>query len=217
MLTKKNILAIFKKNYFLEHLLSLFEDEGIKIEKIKSLKNLNYQIHNKILLVDIDSVKTLKEVEMKLNKNTRNCIIFGFCSNENLKKDNDTIRIINTPILFNDLLNQIKKISFKDQKLNIEPKIGKFFINFQTYELINNSEKKFYKLTELETKFLKFLYENKGGSKIELLTNVWGHNKILDTHTLESLIYRIRKKIEKNTNEPKFLIFKNGRYYLNAD
>ena len=63
MLTKKNILAIFKKNYFLEHLLSLFEDEGIKIEKIKSLKNLNYQIHNKILLVDIDSVKTLKEVE----------------------------------------------------------------------------------------------------------------------------------------------------------
>ena len=59
MLTKKNILAIFKKNYFIEHLLSLFEDEGIKIEKIKGLKDLNYQIYNKILLVDIDSVKTL--------------------------------------------------------------------------------------------------------------------------------------------------------------
>ena len=143
MLTKKNILAIFKKNYFIEHLLSLFEDEGIKIEKIKGLKDLNYQIYNKILLVDIDSVKTLKEVETKLNKNLRNSVIFGFCSNENLKKDNDTIRMINTPIVFNDLLNQIKKISFKDQKLNIEPKIGKFFINFQTYELINNSEKKF--------------------------------------------------------------------------
>ena len=67
-------------------MLGLFEDEGIKIEKIKGLKDFNYQIYNKILLVDIDSVKTLKEVETKLNKNTRNCKIFGFCSNENLKK-----------------------------------------------------------------------------------------------------------------------------------
>ena len=86
MLTKNNILAIFKKNYFLEHLLSLFEDEGIKIEKIKGLKDFNYQTYNKILLVDIDSVKTLKEVETKLNKNTRNCKIFGFVVMKILKK-----------------------------------------------------------------------------------------------------------------------------------
>ena len=214
MLTKKNILAIFKKNYFLEHLLGLFEDEGIKIEKIKGLKELNSQIYNKILFIDIDSSKTLGEVVNKVNKNTSNCMVFGFCSNENLKDDNDIIRIVKKPLIFNDFLNQIKKIYFKDEKSNNKTKIGKFIINFQTYELTNNSEKKFYKLTELEIKFLRFLHENDGGSKIELLTNVWGHNKILDTHTLESLIYRIRKKIEKNTNEPKFLIFKEGRYYL---
>ena len=51
MLTKKNILAIFKKNYFIEHLLSLFEDEGIKIEKIKGLKDLNYKFIIKYYLL----------------------------------------------------------------------------------------------------------------------------------------------------------------------
>ena len=35
-----------------------------------------------------------------------------------------------------------------------------------------------------------------GSTKQELLSKVWGHNKVLDTHTLESLIYRLRKKLK---------------------
>ena len=65
---------------------------------------------------------------------------------------------------------------------------------------------------------LKFLSENiKGSTKQELLSKVWGHNKLLDTHTLESLIYRLRKKIEINPNEPKLLILKEKRYFLDKN
>ena len=68
-------------------------------------------------------------------------------------------RLFKKPLIFNDFLNQIKKISFKNEKSNNKTRIGKFIINFQTYELTNNSEKKFYKLLELENKFLRFLYK----------------------------------------------------------
>ena len=37
-----------------------------------------------------------------------------------------------------------------------------------------------------------------GATKSEILKEVWNHNNKLNTHTLESLIYRLRKKIEKN-------------------
>ena len=53
-----------------------------------------------------------------------------------------------------------------------------------------------------------------GSTKQELLSKVWGHNKVLDTHTLESLIYRLRKKIEINPNQPKILILKEKKYFL---
>jgi len=75
--------------------------------------------------------------------------------------------------------------------------------------------KKKIRLTELESRLLKFLSANiKGSTKQELLSKVWGHNTILDTHTLESLIYRLRKKIEKNPNQPKLLILKEKKYFL---
>ena len=71
------------------------------------------------------------------------------------------------------------------------------------------------RLTELEGRFLKFLSENaKGSTKQELLSKVWGHNKLLDTHTLETSIYRLRKKIEVNPNEPKLLVLIEKKYFF---
>ena len=57
MLNKKKIIAIFNKNYFIKELITLLEDEGLEINKIKNIEQAEELISNKILLLDIDSKK----------------------------------------------------------------------------------------------------------------------------------------------------------------
>ena len=55
MLNKKKIIAIFTKNYFLEELVVLLEDEGLEIKKVNDFHKLDKLVSNKILLIYIDS------------------------------------------------------------------------------------------------------------------------------------------------------------------
>ena len=48
MLNKKKIIAIFNKNYFIEELITLLEDEGLEIEKIKNIQKAKGVISNKV-------------------------------------------------------------------------------------------------------------------------------------------------------------------------
>ena len=67
-------------------------------------------------------------------------------------------------------------------------------------------------LTEKETTILKFLYRAFPGSmtKNELLTEVWGLQNGLTTHTLETHIYRLRQKIGRLTKTPIVITTENG-------
>ena len=60
MLNKKKIIAIFNKNFFLEELIVLLEDEGLEIKKVNDFHKLDKLVSNKILLIDIDSKKKLE-------------------------------------------------------------------------------------------------------------------------------------------------------------
>lgn len=57
-------------------------------------------------------------------------------------------------------------------------------------------------LTEKEVALLKYLYEKEGeiASKAELLQQLWKYNEEIDTHTLETHIYRLRQKIGESLN-----------------
>jgi len=214
MLNKKKIIAIFNKNYFLEQLIVLLEDEGLEIKKVNDFHKLDKLISNKILLIDIDSKKKLENVKKFLQQKVRNCDVF-VVHEENLKIDIENVSILTPPILFKEFISQIYKIYEKNENSKNLVRFKNFQFNFKNYELVFDSTNKKLTLTELESKLLKFLSENeKGSTKQELLSKVWGHNKVLDTHTLESLIYRLRKKIEKNPNEPKLLVLKEKKYYL---
>ena len=112
-------------------------------------------------------------------------------------------------------MTSFKIILEKKRNLSYIVRLKNLQFNFRNYELTNNQSTKKIRLTELEGRLLKFLSENiKGSTKQELLSKVWRHNKVLDTHTLESLIYRLRKKIEINPNEPEILILKEKKYFL---
>lgn len=73
------------------------------------------------------------------------------------------------------------------------------------------------KLTEKETGILSYLLENIGRTvtRKELLTAVWEYAENVETHTLETHIYRLRQKIERNPSEPLILITSENGYTLN--
>jgi len=72
------------------------------------------------------------------------------------------------------------------------------------------------RLTEKETSILKYLY--RAGEKVVgrdvLLHEVWGYNAGVTTHTLETHIYRLRQKIERDASNPELLVTESGGYKL---
>ncbi|MEO0811125.1 MAG: winged helix-turn-helix domain-containing protein, partial [Pseudomonadota bacterium] len=72
------------------------------------------------------------------------------------------------------------------------------------------------RLTEKETSILKFLYRS--GEKVVtrdvLLHEVWGYNAGVTTHTLETHIYRLRQKIERDPSNAEILVTETGGYKL---
>jgi DNA-binding response OmpR family regulator len=72
------------------------------------------------------------------------------------------------------------------------------------------------RLTEKETAILRYLYragEKPVGREI-LLTEVWGYNSAVTTHTLETHIYRLRQKIEKDPTHAQIVVTDEGGYRL---
>ena len=72
------------------------------------------------------------------------------------------------------------------------------------------------RLTEKETAILRFLYRagQRPISREILLQEVWGYNSGVTTHTLETHIYRLRQKIEKDAAIPEILVTEGGGYKL---
>ena len=94
--------------------------------------------------------------------------------------------------------------------------IGPYTFRPSAKMLIHNETKKKIHLTALETSILKYLYRsgaNVVGRDI-LLGEVWGYSAGVTTHTLETHVYRLRQKIERDPFDPKILITKPGGYQL---
>ena len=124
-----------------------------------------------------------------------------------VKKQNieNQILIDKFPIHINKLVELIN-IKFLKKKYNQQSQI-----DIGTYTLNLNSRKMFNKknsinLTEREANIIIFLYNSKKPVKIsKLQTEVWGHNSKLETHTVETHIYRLRKKINNIFSDENFI------------
>ena len=92
--------------------------------------------------------------------------------------------------------------------------IGKYSIDLNSRLIKSNKEN--LKLTEREIEIILFLQNSKTPQKIEnLQRKVWGHNSNLETHTVETHIYRLRKKIFNTFSDDNFLISKKDGYIIN--
>ena len=72
------------------------------------------------------------------------------------------------------------------------------------------------RLTEKEAAILKYLYRAGGGAvgRAVLLDEVWGYNAAVDTHTLETHVYRLRQKIEADPSDARIVVTEPGGYRL---
>ena len=83
-------------------------------------------------------------------------------------------------------------------------------------KLLTDGERRI-RLTEKETDILRYLKSASGiVPRQTLLGEVWGYGPQVATHTLETHIYRLRKKIEKDAGDAKILITEEGGYRLSA-
>ena len=82
--------------------------------------------------------------------------------------------------------------------------------------LLSSEGEESVRLTEKEAAVLALLHEQDGRavSRDDLLKDVWGYAEGLDTHTLETHIYRLRQKIEQDPAKPKILITDDKGYIL---
>ncbi|MEL7428384.1 MAG: response regulator transcription factor [Pseudomonadota bacterium] len=95
-----------------------------------------------------------------------------------------------------------------------------FYIGTYTFrpsqKLLTEEDGNKVRLTEKETAIMKYLYraEQKVIGRDELLENVWGYNSGVTTHTLETHIYRLRQKVEKDPSNARLLVTEGGGYKL---
>jgi DNA-binding response OmpR family regulator len=82
--------------------------------------------------------------------------------------------------------------------------------------LVDEAARRKVRLTEKETAILKYLY--RAGRRIigrdVLLNEVWGYNSGVTTHTLETHVYRLRQKIERDPGKAELLVTEQGGYRL---
>ena len=83
-------------------------------------------------------------------------------------------------------------------------------------KLLLREDNKKIRLTEKETSIIKFLYRagEQSISRETLLHDVWGYNAGVSTHTLETHIYRLRQKIERDPAHAEILVTEGGGYKL---
>ena len=70
-------------------------------------------------------------------------------------------------------------------------------------------------MTEKEIQLLELLLaQNKPINKNEILSTVWNYSSDADTHTVETHIYRLRKKINDKFSDEEFILNDKNGYYL---
>ncbi|UJW75392.1 response regulator transcription factor [Rhizobium sp. SL42] len=83
-------------------------------------------------------------------------------------------------------------------------------------KLLTTEDGKKIRLTEKESAIIRYLY--RAGQKVVtrdvLLEEVWGYNSGVTTHTLETHVYRLRQKIERDPSNAEILVTENGGYKI---
>tara|TARA_A100001015_G_scaffold197635_1_gene220415 strand:- start:1826 stop:2389 length:564 start_codon:yes stop_codon:yes gene_type:complete len=172
-----------------------------------------YQIFdelNSFLNFKIKNINNSSELELEI-KNTDEYLIIT--NNAKLKFTNKIV-LKNLPISFNKIIELINIAILKNSfSKKSKIKIGKYKINLNSREIFFN--KSSLKLTEKEIKIIVYLSESLNPVKIEeLQKKIWGYSSELETHTVETHIHRLRKKISDIYKDQNFILSTKDGYKI---
>ena len=190
----------------------LFEIKNNFLFEMKNfiLKDLNNaDLTNSIILskfIHKDYLLKNKNIEQKK-------IIFLLKKNENFDKINNSQSIF-YPFNIYDLVEKINTELIK-QKYNDQSfiKILNYSLDINSRIISNDSGR--LKLTEREVDIILFLNDHKKPQKVNILQNqVWKYSSELETHTVETHIYRLRKKIIDKFKDDNFILSDENGYFI---
>ena len=132
-------------------------------------------------------------------------------NNPNIK---NCLTLPDLPIKFDKLI-QIINITFLKSNFSKQSQIivGKYRLDLNSRKII--LENKNLSLTERETNLIIFINKQGNVGIKELQEKVWDYSNDLETHTVETHIYRLRKKMKDKFNDEKFILYDNNGYYIN--
>ena len=211
----------------------LYENDQL-LNSILHYQITNYENFNLIISENIESlfriasekkidvfILNLDNLENELNKfikiKNKNSDIIGYYENSFINNENDFF-LLKKPFKLKTLIHYLYNIK-TDESLDISNKfLMKHLIFYPSKKIVSNVETKHTEhLTEKENNLLTYLYNKKNIEilKKDLLINIWGVSDEINTHTLETHIYRLRQKLNKlDLNLSFSLINKNGLYCL---
>ena len=172
-----------------------------------SLEKLND--NHEIILFHVDALKDLNYKEFINSQES-----IKICAGKEKKISNNFDAYLDLPTTLKDI-NAIIENTVAKKKFNKNSSI-----KIKNY-LLNKNEKKLSKLqdsivlTEKEVQLLElFLNNKKPISKENILSSVWNYSSEADTHTVETHIYRLRKKISEKFFDERFILNNKDGYYL---
>ena len=163
---------------------------------------------------DLNFNISLIEDENYLNQEIKNYNNYLVVSKKRYPNINNQFVLENKPIQIFKLIEKINikflKIKFNNQS---QVKVKKYSINLNSREMFIQDIK--LKLTEKEINTITYLSNsNKPVGVEELQKMVWGYQSDIETHTVETHIYRLRKKILNTFNDNEFIISKKNGYQI---
>jgi len=176
---------------------------------LKLYRENKIDIANSLILTKAEN----KDLFVKKNNiNKQN--IFLFYNKDNNYDINLEYNLLKYPIEIYSLIEKIN-IQLIKQKYNYQSKIklNDYYLDLNSRNIAKKD--KSLKLTEREMDIILFLNDKKKPQKINILQNeVWEYSSDLETHTVETHIYRLRKKINNKFKDNKFIISTDEGYII---
>ena len=196
-------------------------DQSISIVEFPELYNILNEIDD-FFKFNIKNYDVYDDFIKEIKANNPECLKSTIIANTKIKKlfllsqiDKNTILTLDElPVKIEKLTDKINTQLIK-QRYNFQSKINikDYIINVNS-RIITNKEKDL-KLTEREIDIILFLNENKKPQSVHTLQEkVWGYSLSIETHTVETHVYRLRKKIKDKFNDGEFIISHNEGYLI---
>ena len=202
MTNKKNIILAFGNKEFNKSLVEIEEYLNFNLQTTDDLKDKDYEYLKNYqgLIIHEDILKDKNLRDLIKNENINKILIHSS------KKINipENIEKLILPASVEQINNIISNIIVKKKfKINSSLKINDYKLDKNLRRLIKDEV--YLELTEKEIELIELLYRKSFTKKKEILTTIWKYSDDADTHTVETHIYRLRKKIRDTFKDEVFI------------